>query len=366
MAPLWHVDFSGLNPIKQESHSGVLPTWQPWPGESLKAVVSRPQAVVGNTRTVESTTLEYRPGLRSADATLTLQVRSSQGGEMPLALPVGAQLQRITIDGVEQSSPAVPDAQLKLPLRPGVQQLAVSWRQEQALAWRIHTPLPQIDEALSNIHLKMQLPEGRWLLAVGGPAMGPALLYWGVLVVMLLVAVLLGRSGLAPVAMWQWLLLGLGMSTVNAVGSVLVVLWFVAMARRRTMTVSQLSVSNFQLVQILLVLLSLLALGSLLGTIPASLLSTPDMQVVGNQSTLYALHWYQDRSVSGLPTAWAISVPMWVYRAAMLLWSLWLVFSLMAWCRWGWQCFGAGELWRSTLPGKKNNGGKTEEPVDSQ
>jgi hypothetical protein len=297
--------------------------------------------------------LDYRPGARSADTSLSLQVRSSQGGELPLSLPAGAQVQRVSIDGVEQSNPALPSGQLKLPLHPGSQQLTVSWRQEATLGWRTATPQPQIDEPLSNIHLNVHLPEGRWLLAVGGPLMGPALLYWGVLTVIVLVAIALGRSGLAPLATWQWLLLGIGMSTVNAAGSLLVVAWFVAMARRRALNTAAVSCGNLQLTQILLVLLSVLALGSLVGTIPASLLSSPDMQVVGNQSTLNDLLWYQDRSAQGMPTAWLISVPMWVYRAVMLLWSLWLVFSLMNWCRWGWQCFSSGELWRNSLPSVK-------------
>ena len=352
IAPIWHVSFSGLNPVKQEGNSAATPTWQPWPGESLTAEISRPQGVAGSTRTVESVNMDYRPGARSADTSLSLQVRSSQGGELPLTLPVGAKLQRVTIDGVEQSNPAQPDAQLKLPLRPGSQQLAVSWRQEGELGWRMTTPQPQINEPLSNIHLRVQMPEGRWLLAVGGPLMGPALLYWGVLVVMMLVAIALGRSRVAPVATWQWLLLGLGMSTVNAVGSLLVVAWFVALARRRAANTAAWSCGSLQLTQVVLVILSVLALGSLVGTIPASLLSSPEMQVVGNQSSLSELLWYQDRGQS-IPAAWVISVPMWVYRAVMLLWSLWLVFSLMAWCRWGWQCFSSGELWRSTLP--RNN-----------
>lgn len=215
------------------------------------------------------------------------------------------------------------------------------------------TPQPQIDEPLNNIRLTMHLPEGRWLLAVGGPLMGPALLYWGVLAVVILVAILLGYSRAAPVATWQWLLLGIGMSTVNAAGSLLVVAWFVAMARRATANTTAWRSGNLQLVQVGLVVLSVMALITLVGTIPASLLSSPDMQVVGNQSNLSELLWYQDRSTQGLPTAWALSVPMWIYRAVMLLWSLWLVFSLMKWCRWAWQCFSAGELWRSSLPSVK-------------
>lgn len=353
VSPIWHAAFSGLNPIKQEARANPLPSWQPWPGEGLQATISRPPAVAGSTRTVESANLDYRPGARSADATLQLQVRSSQGGELPLVLPAGAQVQQVTIDGVAQSNPASPDGKLKLPLHPGSQQLSVSWRQETTAAWKMTTPQPQIDEPLNNIRLTLHLPEGRWLLAVGGPLMGPALLYWGVLAVVILVAILLGYSRAAPVATWQWLLLGIGMSTVNAAGSLLVVAWFVALARRATANTTAWRSGNLQLVQVGLVVLSVMALITLVGTIPASLLSSPDMQVVGNQSNLSELLWYQDRSTQGLPTAWALSVPMWIYRAVMLLWSLWLVFSLMKWCRWAWQCFSAGELWRSSLPSVK-------------
>ena len=346
IAPIWHVDFSGLNPIKQDMQSGQLPRWQPWPGETLTATISRPEAVNGNTRTIESAVLDYRPGARSSETIMSLQVRSSQGGELPLALPPASQLQRVVIDGVEQANPAEGVA-LSVPLRPGQQRIDVTWRQDESISWRTTTPQPQVNEPLSNIELKLQLPEGRWLLAVGGPAMGPALLFWGVLVVILLVAVMLGRSNVAPVATWQWLLLGIGMSTVNSAGSILVVLWFVAMARRAVLDTSTLSRSSLQLVQVGLVFLTLLALGTLVGTIPMSLLATPDMQVVGNQSSAAQLLWYQDRTLQGLPTAWVVSLPMWVYRAVMLVWSLWLVFSLLGWCRWAWQSFSAKELWRS-------------------
>ena len=351
IGPIWHVVFTGLNPVKQDMQDGQLPSWQPWPGEVLNAVISRPEAISGNTRTIESAVLDYRPGARSAEATLSLQVRSSQGSELPLVLPPASQLQRVLIDGIEQANPsqsnAAEDVALSVPLRPGSQRIEVNWREEANISWRTTTPQPTINEPLTNIELKLQLPEGRWLLAVGGPAMGPALLLWGVLLVIVLVALILGRSRIAPVATWQWVLLGIGMSTVNSWGSILVVLWFIAVARRRVLATSELRRTDFHLIQIALVLLTVVALGILLGTIPRSLLSTPDMQVVGNQSSASQLIWYQDRMAQGLPTAWAISLPMWVYRAVMLAWSLWLVFSLLGWGRWGWQSLNVGELWRS-------------------
>jgi len=47
-----------------------------------------------------------------------------------------------------------------------------------------------------------------------------------------------------------------------------------------------------------------------------------------------------------LPQAGTVSVPLFIYRLAMLAWSLWLVFALLRWIRWGWGCFSHGGLWR--------------------
>jgi hypothetical protein len=41
-----------------------------------------------------------------------------------------------------------------------------------------------------------------------------------------------------------------------------------------------------------------------------------------------------------------LSVPLLVYRLAMLAWALWIAQALVGWLRWGWRCFSAGELWR--------------------
>ena len=108
--------------------------------------------------------------------------------------------------------------------------------------------------------------------------------------------------------------------------------------------------------QLGLILLSIVALMSLISTIPLSLLSLPNMQVTGNGSSNFYYQWYQDRTVQDLPTAWVISVPIWFYRIVMLAWSLWVVFALLGWLKWGWQCFSANGLCKrktkvATAPG---------------
>jgi hypothetical protein len=41
-----------------------------------------------------------------------------------------------------------------------------------------------------------------------------------------------------------------------------------------------------------------------------------------------------------------VSLPILVYRLAMLAWALWLAQALLGWLRWGWDRFGEGGFWR--------------------
>ena len=99
--------------------------------------------------------------------------------------------------------------------------------------------------------------------------------------------------------------------------------------------------------QVGLFLLTLLAMAMLLEALKHGRLGFPQLQVSGNGSTAYELHWYQDRSGAELPRAWVLSVSLWVYRGLMLAWALWLAFALLRWLRWGWECFSSGGLWKS-------------------
>jgi len=180
-------------------------------------------------------------------------------------------------------------------------------------------------------------------LLAGGPAMGPAVLFWGILAVVIVIALALGRSRLTPLRSWQWILLGIGVATINLYALAIVAVWLLALNQRGKL-VQLPSPAGFKWMQTALFGLSLLALGLLLTSIPLGLLSEPQMHITGNGSYAGMLSWYQDRGAH-MAEAWVISLPMWSYRLAMLLWSLWLAFALIDWCKWAWQQLGYQALW---------------------
>lgn len=341
-SPRWHIETAGLKPVLDSSD---LPTWQPWGGESLVLMFTKPDAAEGDVQTIQELRLNHQPGQRISINDLSVKVTASQAVDFPIDLPPGAVVREVRIDGAVQQLPA--GEQVNVPLHPGEQDISIRWESNKGMAFLEKTPVPKFASDMSNVIINLQVPRDRWPLLVGGPSIGPALLFWGVVVAIVLVASLLGQISILPVKAWEWMLLGIGMSTISFPGSLVVVLWFFAMAARNETSISD-SRFRHNFMQILLVLLTIFALYNLLSIIPESLLSSPDMQIVGNGSHGGELIWYQDRAVGAMPSAWLVSLPMWCYRLTMLVWSIWIVFAMLRWARWGWRSFSAGTIWMSS------------------
>ena len=348
-SPRWHINYQGLTPIKNNHpHTRSTLKWLPWPGERLQLQAIKPEPVAGRTTTIESVLIDTKPGARTTELKLQLTIRSSLGGDFRIEQPDNATLERISIDDIETTKQQE-DNIVIIPLHPGLQNISIKWLLGSGVVFNTRTPTLKLGAPASNIDISMILPQSRWPLLVTGPDIGPAMLYWGVLIVILFVAILLGRAikrfQLAiPVNTWQWILLAIGMSTVNMVGGIFVVFWFFALEARTKLTLPD-KRWKFNLMQLILVALTFIAVACLCSTIPISLLSTPDMQITGNGSFNYSYMWYQDNSGEVLPHGQVYSVPISVYRIAMLVWSLWLVFALLRWVKWGWECFSFQQLW---------------------
>ncbi len=344
VSPIWHLQANGIAVVHHQDQQGAwLPEWRPWPGESVSLQISRPQAVPGATLTIDKSQLQIQPGKRSQTVELVLSIRSSKGGQHTVILPAHAELQSVSIDGVSQPIRQKGDG-VTLPIRPGVQQVTLNWQTPGALAMIMHTPLVNLGSESVNAHIQLIFGQDRWLLFTLGPKFGPAVLIWGLLIVLPLLAIGLGRVRLTPLKSWQWFLLLIGLSQIHMAASILVVLWLFALGLRAIQNAEH--IASFNLFQVGLGVLSVISVLLLFAAVQQGLLGSPDMQVTGNQSTAWDLKWYQDHATPTLPTATAVSVPVSVYRLAMLGWSLWMAVSLLDWLRWGWACFSCGGVWK--------------------
>lgn len=349
LSPLWNLEYEGLAPIKKPVNTqGWQPRWQPLPGESLTLKLNRPNALDGDTKTLDRLIQEWEPGLRESRSRLRLHIENSKGIEQRLELPMGSQVKSVKVDdelrAVDEQNP-----RLIIPVNPGAHWLEVEWRQPVGIDWISHTPVVKIEDQYVNHRLQVIVPSNRWVLFVGGPSMGPAILFWGVLVVLILVGIGLGRVRTLPLRSWHWIVLMVGLCAGRVETVIVVVLWFFLMQQRQQSWVQGLNRFQFNLLQIFIVFYSGLTLLLLVASIPQGLIGTPDMGITGNGSSQYLLNWFVDRGSEALQSGWFISLPLWCYRALMLVWSLWLVVYILRWLKWAWTAFTLGGHWRNKV-----------------
>jgi hypothetical protein len=371
-SPIWHCELSGIPVIHHQDQAGYWkPRWQPWPGESVTISVTRPEPIAGQLTTIDLARLEWTPGVRFSKAALNLRIRSSQGGQYKVRLPENPILQAVKIGG--KSQPISPGGgssrEITIPLQPGAQNVAIEWHQGTAAGssertgaapgadsgsgtavdgtfpMLMRSPPVELGQKAVNGSVAFRMPANRWILWTGGPRLGPAVLFWSYLVVVILAGIALGRTSWTPLKTHHWLLLGLGLAPVDPFMGILIIGWLIALGLRKNHSMPR-KWFFYDLIQVGLVVWTIVALASLYFSVQEGLLGVPDMQIAGNGSNNYTLNWTQDRIDSAMPAPWVLSLPLYVYRILMLLWALWLAQALLRWLRWGWQCLNEQGLWK--------------------
>ncbi len=356
VSPIWHCQLSGLTVTKHQNERGLWrPTWHPLPGEKVSIQISRPKGVKGQTLTINSARLTWIPGLRFAKAILKLDITTSHGKQHKLIIPKNAVIQRIKV--AKKLLPlAKQSREILLPLNPGQQKILVEWHQKMPYATYLKTPKIHLGAQAVNATVIIQPGRKRWILWLGGPQLGPVVLFWSYLIVILLISFLLGYLKWLPLNRLQWFLLALGLTQTHPIVPILIVGWFIIFSLRSK---GHLSSHWFlhNLLQLVLIFWTFIAFIGLYSAIHLGLLGIPRMQISGNHSYQSWLVWTQDRIAGSMPQAWMISLPQWIFSVAMLLWALWLSFSLIRWIRWAWNAFSKDGIWQK-FP-KKNVPPKT-------
>lgn len=354
---IWHAEFDGVPETETGARGrGVrIAEFNPRGGETLSIVATRPEAVDGSTLAFDAVQLAVDQGARSRTSSLRLQYRSTRGAQHVMQLPPDADVTEVMLDGAVE--PLRADAgKLTLPILPGEHTIDIRWNQDVGAGLVTATPAVDIAAPASNLRLNLALPESRWLLGTSGPRLGPAVLYWSELAVLVLLAVILGRIDWTPLRTHHWLLLGLGFSTFNWPVLGVVAAWLLVVGARDRWRFDG-PWWRYNLQQLLVVLLTVAALLAIVASLPVGLLGTPDMHVTGNDSRGNALSWFADQSAAAMPVANTLSVPMWIYKALILGWALWLSFALLRWLPWTWQCFARDGFFRAR-GGGGGDGGK--------
>nr|WP_320016616.1 hypothetical protein [uncultured Desulfobacter sp.] len=343
VSPVFHMEYQGTPVIFHKTGTRWYPTWHPWPGEALTLSVTRPQGIEGQTMTIEKSLLTFSPGRAATTAELDLTINSSQGGRHTITLPKEARLQEVKIQGLIR--PIRQDQnQVTLPIVPGHQKIVLQWVSAVGITPFYKTPVVNLGIDSANTCVDIKPGSSRWPLFLGGEAaVGPAVLFWSELIVILIIAFVLSKTGWTPLNLLQWFLLFIGISMNHPAAAIIVAGWLIALDLRSR--ADQFTGMKFNLVQLGIVVLTLASGACLVFSISNGLLGHPDMNIRGNGTSTHILRWYHDVSGPALPRTWMVSIPMWAYRVAMLAWALWVSFWLINILKWGWTRFSTPMLW---------------------
>ncbi|MFM1902246.1 MAG: hypothetical protein RLZZ440_146, partial [Planctomycetota bacterium] len=221
-SPVWNVRSTGLEPIYEADAETLIPVWHPWPGESVTLSFEQPEAIEGRTLTIQSAHRRLDLGSRRRTTALTLDIESSLGGEFPLALPTDSTVTAVRLD--DRQLPVRREAdRLLVGLQPGRQTLMVEWTTDKPLPPRAAFEPVGLPVEAANLTSEMQVPESRWILWAQGPLRGPAVRFWAILTVAIVLGFALGRIPQSPLATHEWLLLLIGLTQVSVYAGAAVV-----------------------------------------------------------------------------------------------------------------------------------------------
>ena len=360
-SPVWHVAFGNLSPSYEADAEDLVPVWRPWPGESVELNFLRPEPAGGETLTIQRVHHSTQVNVRERFTKLDLQVDSSLGDELPVDLAAAADLRelRLQING-QQVPERLDGSQLLIPVQPGQQSISVTWKTVTPLTTVVTADAIKLPVQGSNVTTVIEMPSNRWTLWTQGPLRGPAVRFWTILIFAIVSACILAKVSLSPLRRREWVLLAIGLTQVHVAAALLVVGWLFLLAWRRHQAPEQLGFWRFNSLQILLVPLTLVVLGIFIVIVGEGLLGTPDMFIVGNQSSRTYLNWYQPVVGNDLPQPFTVSIPIWFYRILMLVWALWLATALLRWLQMGWTAFSHGGCWK---PHQRRRRAMVEPPV---
>ena len=111
-----------------------------------------------------------------------------------------------------------------------VTEAAIKWLEAKGMTTRYQSSDVDLGTRSVNASVDIYLPRSRWPLLLGGEQLvGPAVLFWSVIIIIMIVAFGLAKTGWTPLKIYHWFLLGIGISMSNLAAGLIVAGWLIAL-----------------------------------------------------------------------------------------------------------------------------------------
>lgn len=307
----------------------------PQVGESMTLSLERLQSFDNTLAVVDDALVSLFPGLKTSKGELFYSVRSPSGIEQMVSLPKEVKVLSVRFDGKQQNI-RLENTLLTLEIPAGETEIVIEFEAQAIGLLSYQAPRFDLNLPVSNLSVHINNYPA-WLMYSQGPLIGIAVLYWGQLLLFLVLAYVFGRVKGLPISRWQWVVFGLGVSVSSWLPLWMLIAFCIAIWIYQHRLLTNSHFPYLKETRIALVIFGCLILLGLLVFIPSSLFSRPDMGIIGNESTLTQWRWFLDRSTGMTPEVTLFSAPFYVYKAFLVIWSLWLSFAVLNWSMSSWK-----------------------------
>ncbi len=328
--PIVSCSASGLKPTSSASEGQREWHFDPFPGELTTIKVRALDSVGGDFVTIDEVTSRQEFGAYMRSADLSITVRVSEQAPFWFELPEGAVVKGATLDG--KGAISIEGRKLSALLSPGSHELKASYTEGDKAGIFDRVSAVTFSHPAHNVKVQISPTDERWLLFTGGTSWGPSVVFWGKLIMVILIVLGLSNVGLLTLTPLASLFLGIGLTTLPMIRIWIPLTWLAALA----LYAAQRQIFKSIPRNIFLVgfaLLTVLSLACIYEVIEYGLVLTPPMLVVGGQSTAASLNWYLDHGGTVLFRPWIIWLPLWTWRLLMLVWSTWMVVMIIKWIK---------------------------------
>jgi len=328
---IYSCESQGITPSQSVKDGVATNVWQPFPGEKVQIKVSQLSGISGDFVTLDTAEHQVNAGLRQYDGTLRASLRVTKESLVSLKFDADSQVQSLSLDG-EQGKGLGAEKGVSLLVPPGSHSLELRYMEPREPTLLEKIPAVSISVPTHNLTTTLIPAQDRWILWTGGALWGPSVVFWGKLLILCLISYALSRYGLLGVSGVSSIFLGIGLTSAPTFLVTIPFVWLVLLHAGGPYR-EKLLPRFPKISRIAVILASVLALLVLYGIVETGLVLAPPMLIAGNGSSASSLRWFVDHTQQELPRPWVMSLPIWTWRGFSLVWSSWLVISLLAWLK---------------------------------
>lgn len=345
VSPLWHLNIqeNDASKIEKSLVDGFDVVFKPWPEQKATLLLEKPKPVDAPSMTIESSLLSISPGTRSHELNLRLAVDSSRGFQHTIEVPADLELTNATINQ-SQKNLTREGKSISIPIYAGRTMVHLKFRTEGEYPVVHRVPEINLKTESVNGEVKIMPPSSRWIVWTGGKGWGPVVLIWNQLIIALFLSFIFSRLSVVPIGFFGWSFMMVGLTQTGVLWLLLPAATLLALAYKKTHTITNSVMFNLR--QLALMVLVITSMVVFYMATKRGLLGLPTMYISGNGSTAHELIWYQDRLSNLIPQPYYLSLPIFYYRALMLVWSLWIAWTFIKIAPWIWQCLVYDGIWK--------------------